>query len=45
MNKVGRPSSIIELNLNDIEKTINHVMGICKNNNVKKKDVLANEGL
>ena len=37
MKRVGRPTSVIELNLNDIEKTITHVETVCQNENVKKK--------
>ena len=37
MNKVGRPTSIIQVNLNDIDKTLNHVIGVCSSEGVKGK--------
>ena len=37
MSRAGRPVSIIEINLNKIEQTVQHVTSLCSNDSVKTK--------
>ena len=37
MSRVGRPISIIELNLNKIDQTVQNIISLCSNDSVKSK--------
>ena len=37
MSRVGRPTSIIELNLNKIDQTVQNIISLCSNHIVKSK--------
>ena len=37
MSKAGRPKGLIELNINNIEKTVENVISLCSNESVRVK--------